>query len=129
MSTREHWQMDVDWPKSERSTDQQQHESGSIDPPEADWINDRRPHEGRNDHQNGSVGEADELLGGLQRSLAAAASGRRPHPPLRSDYEWSNNRPGKNGVAAVNDEIREREEVLERLRRDLDRMLQSPKVA
>jgi hypothetical protein len=36
---------------------------------------------------------------------------------------------GGDGGSQAGVEIREREEVLERLRRDLDRLLQSPKVA
>jgi hypothetical protein len=42
---------------------------------------------------------------------------------------WSNDGRGKDGPFETSDEIREREEMLERLRRDLDRLLQSPKVA
>ena len=111
-----------------RWSDQQQHESGSIDPPEPDWNDDRHRHEGLNDQErHGSAGETDELLDDLQRSLFAAASDYRPRPPLQADDEWSNSEHGKDG--AIGDEIREREEALERLRRDLDRLLQSPKVA
>ena len=116
-----------DQPPHRRSDDQQQHESGSIDSPEPDWVDDRHRLEGRNNQQqHGSAGETDELLDDLQRTLFAAASGYRPRPPLQADDEWSNER-GKDG--AIGDEIREREEALERLRRDLDRLLQSPKVA
>jgi hypothetical protein len=125
---------DSDWSDDQAphrwSDDQRQHEPGSIGPPETDWIDNRRQHEGRNDQQeHGSAGEADELLDDLQRSLLAAASDYRPRPPLQADDEWSNNGPGKDGASPISDEIKEREEALERLRRDLDRLLQSPKVA
>jgi len=117
-----------DQPPHRWSDDQQQHESGSIDPPEPDRIDDRYRLEGRNNQQqHGSAGETDELLDDLQRSLFAAARDYRPRPPLQADDEWSNSERGKDG--AIGDEIREREEALERLRRDLDRLLQSPKVA
>ena len=140
ISMREHRWIDVDprefeWiderPEHRWSDDQQQHESVSVDPHEPDWIDDRHQHEGRNDEQqHGSVGEADELLDDFQSSLIATASDYRPHPSsLQADDEWSNNGRGKDGASQTSDEIREREEVLERLRRDLDRLLRSPKVA
>jgi hypothetical protein len=114
-----------------RWSDQQQHESGSIDSPEPDWNDDRHRHVGRNDQErHASAGEADELLDDLQRSLLAAASDHRPRPSSpQVDDELSNNGHGEDGSSQASDEIREREEVLERLRRDLDRLLQSPKVA
>jgi hypothetical protein len=119
--------IDVDHRKS-KWTDDQQHESRSIDPPEPDSIEDRQQDEGRNDQrQHGSVSEVDELLHDLQSSLMAAASEHCPRPsPLQADDGWSR---GKDGPSQISHEIRESEEVLERLRRDLDRLLQSPKVA
>jgi hypothetical protein len=130
ISMRERRRIDVDHRESEWSDDQQQHESGSIDPPEPDWIDNRRQHQGRNDQQqHGSTGEANELLDDLQRSLFAAATDYRPRPPVQGDDEGSNNGPGKEGTSPTSDEIKEREEGLERLRRDLDQLLQSPKVA
>ena len=138
-SVREHRRIDADpgeseWSNNRRehrwSDDQQHHESVSVDPHEPEWIDNRRQHEGRNDQQqHGSVAEADELLDDLQRSLLAAASDYRPRPPLQADDEWSNNGRGKDGASPISDEIRQREEALERLRGDLDRLLQSPKVA
>ena len=59
----------------------------------------------------------------------AAASDDRPRPLLDAADEWTNSGRGKDGTSQIGDEIREREEALERLRRDLDRLLQSPKVA
>jgi hypothetical protein len=119
--------IDVDHRES-KWTDDQQHESRSIDPPEPDSIEDRQQDEGRNDQRrHGSVSEVDELLHDLQSSLMAAASEHCPRPsPLQADDGWSR---GKDGPPQISHEIRETEEVLERLRRDLDRLLQSPKVA
>jgi hypothetical protein len=131
ISMRERRRIDVDPRESEWSVDQQQRESGSIDPSEPDWIDNRRQHEGRNDQQqHGSAGEADELLNDLQSSLLAAASEYRPRPSaLQADDRWSDDGHGKDGPSQTSDEVGEHEEALERLRRDLDRLLQSPKVA
>jgi len=133
ISVRQHRDRHDEWSDDRpphRWSDQQHHESGSIDSPEPDWNNDRHRHVGRNDQErHASAGEADELLDDLQRSLSAAVD-HRPRPPsLQVDDELSNNGHGEDGSSQASDEIREREEVLERLRRDLDRLLQSPKVA
>jgi hypothetical protein len=138
ITMREHRRIDVDpreseWIDDRRqhrwSDDQQQHESVSVQSHEPDWIGDRPQHEGRNDQQQ-HVGESDELLDDLQSSLIAAANDHRPRSSsLQADDEWPNNGRGKDATSKVSDEIREREEVLERLRRDLDRLLQSSKVA
>jgi hypothetical protein len=111
--------------------DQQQHESVSVDAHEPDWIDDRLQQEGRNEQQqHGSFGAADDFLDDLQSSLMAAASEYRPSPsPLQAGNEWTNNGRSKEGTCQTSDEIKEREQVLERLRQDLDRLLQSPKVA
>ena len=130
ISMRKHRRIDVNPRQSESRDAQPQHESVSIDP-ELDSIDDRHQDEVRNGRrQHGSVSEADELLHDLQSSLIAAASEYRAPPlPLLADDGWSNDGRGKDGPSQISDEIREREEGLERLRRDLDRLLQSPKVA
>ena len=117
--------------ESEWSDDQQQHESGSIDP-KLGPIHDRHQNKGRdNQRQHDTVSQPDEFLHDLQSSLIAAASEYRPRPsPLPAGDGWSNDGLGKDdGPSEISDEIREHEDVLERLRRDLDRLLQSPKVA
>ena len=48
---------------------------------------------------------------------------------MQADDGWSNDGRPKAGSSQIGNEIKEREEVLERLRHDLDRLLQSPKVA
>jgi len=139
ISMREHRRIDADprgseWNDDRRrrrwSDDQQQHESVSVDAHQPDWMDDRHQYERRNDQQqHGSVSETDELLDDLQSSLMAAASDYRPRPPVEAADEWSNSGRGRDGTSQISDETREREETLERLRQDLDRLLQSPKVA
>jgi hypothetical protein len=92
----------------------------------SDRIDDQR--QGRNDQQQ-HVEARDELIDDLQSSLLQVASDYRPRHPLQADDGSSNDGRGKASVSPISDEIREREEVLERLRRDLDRLLRSPKVA
>ena len=130
ISMRKHRRIDVYPGQSESSDAQPQHESVSIDP-EPDSIDDRHQDQARNDQrQHGSVSQPDELLHDLQSSLIAAASEYRvPPSPIQADNGWSNDGGGKVGPSQIGNEIKEREEVLERLRHDLDRLLQSPKVA
>ena len=130
ISMRKHRRIDVHPGQSESSDAQPQHESVSIDP-EPDSIDDRHQDQARNDQrQHGSVSQPDELLHDLQSSLIAAASEYRvPPSPIQADDGWSNDGRGKVGPSQIGNEIKEREEVLERLRHDLDRLLQSPKVA
>jgi hypothetical protein len=128
ISIHEHRRIGVD-PRESEWSDDQQHESGSIDPPEPDSIDDRHQDEGRNDQRQHGFSEADELIHDLQSSLMAAANEYRPRSsPLQAEDGSSNDGRGKDGPSQIH-EIRESEEVLERLRRDLDRLLQSPKVA
>jgi hypothetical protein len=102
--------------------DEQRHESPGIDPRESDRIDDHHQRGWRDDqHQHGSVAVPDELIDDLQSSLAAAESDYSPRPPIQDDS--SNDRGGR--VAASSDEIREREEAVEQLRRSLDRLLRS----
>ena len=130
ISMRKHRRIDVYPDQSESSDSQPQHESVSIDP-EPHSIDDRHQDQARNDQrQHGSVNQPDELLHDLQSSLIAAASEYRvPPSPIQADDGWSNDGRGKVGPSQIGNEIKEREEVLERLRHDLDRLLQSPKVA
>jgi hypothetical protein len=127
ISKREHRRIDVD-PGESQCSDDQQHEG--IDPPSltGSTIDITKGRNGQQPHR--SECEADELLNDLQSSLLAAASEYRPHPSaLQADDGWSDDGHGKDGPSQNSDEIKEREEGLERLRRDLDRLLQSPKVA
>jgi hypothetical protein len=140
ISMPEHRRIEVDPHESDWIDDRRQHgcnddqrcrQAVSIDPRERGWIDDRPHHEGRNNQQqHKSVDEANELLDDLQSSLIAAVS-ECPRPsPLQADDGWSkHDGRGKGGASPISDEIAEHQEVLDRLRRDLDRLLQSPKVA
>jgi len=78
------------------------------DPCESDWIG--------------------KLVDDLQSPLMAA-SDYRSGSPLQDDDSWPNDERRNDDAPPRSDEIREREEMLERLRQSLDRLLQSPKVA
>ena len=123
ISMGEHRRIDVDTGESQCSDDQQ-HEG--IDPPSLtrSTIDITKGRNGQQPHR--SECEADELLNDLQSSLLAAASVR---PQLTAADELSNRGPGKDDTFQTSGETKEHEEALERLRRDLDRLLQSPKVA
>jgi hypothetical protein len=106
----------------------QQRESTKIDSHESAAIDAERQATGRNAQQShASTDAGDELINDLQNSLTAAGSHHRLGASVQADDEWANKVDGKNGASS--DEITEREEALERLRRDLDRLLESPKVA
>jgi hypothetical protein len=58
-----------------------------------------------------------------------AASDYRSGPPLQNADSWPNDERRNADAPPSSDAIREREEMLERLRKNLDRLLRSPKVA
>jgi hypothetical protein len=80
-----------------------QHRRTNIDPRDSDWIG--------------------KLVDDMQSSLVP---NHRSGPRLQEDDSWPNDE-GRNDCQS--DEIRQREEALKQLKRDLDRLLQSPKVA
>jgi hypothetical protein len=80
----------------------------NIDPHESDWIG--------------------KLVDDLQSSLVLP-SDYRSRPPLQDDNTWPDDERRNDGASQSSDEIRQREEALKQLKRDLDRLLQSPKVA
>jgi hypothetical protein len=65
-----------------------------------------------------------KLVDDLQSSLTAT-SDYRSEPPLQVDDSWSNDERRNDDSSQSSNEIRERAEVFERLKRDLDRLLQS----
>jgi hypothetical protein len=112
------------------SGDQHLHDVVSIDPgesnpikkqPQPNWLEDRQHY--------GSVGEEEELIDDLHSSQLAATSDYSPDGPLPVNDAVAHSGPRKDAAAQMSQQIREREEVLETLRRDLDRLLASPKVA
>jgi hypothetical protein len=101
-----------------------------IDQSESHWMDDRNEHESRDRQQrSGSVHQWNELSNDLQRPLMPTAGDYRPRYTLRKDYESQENPLCKDRNTNVTDEISKREDMFEQLRRDLDRLLRSPKVA
>jgi hypothetical protein len=107
-----------------RSGAQQPHETASLNPVESNLIKTVQPHWHEDQQQYGSVKEADELIDRLHTSQM----------PRDSDYSRDELADGgcevhrKHGGAQKSQQIREREEVLETLRRDLGRLLGSANI-
>jgi hypothetical protein len=100
-----------------------------IEHPESSWIDDRQQRGWRkNLKHHRVVAEQDELFDGLNRSRISSASDYRPHRPLQTNDQWSENAVGRGRASAANDESGERRDKLEHLRQDLDRLLRSSKV-
>jgi hypothetical protein len=101
-----------------------------VDRPESDRVDRRNQREFRHHQQHsGSVHQWDKFRDDLQPSLIPAASDYRPHRPCRNDYESQENPQRSDRDAHFADPVSKREDMLEQLRRDLDRLLRSPKVA
>ena len=94
-------------------------------------MDDRNEHELRDRQQpSGSVHQRDKkLIDDLQRSLIPTVSNYKPRRPFRNDNESQENPRRRDGDSDVADEISKPEDMFEQLRRDLDRLLRSPKVA
>jgi hypothetical protein len=95
-----------DWDAASGITDKisrRQRRRIGIDPRESDWVG--------------------KLVDDLQSSLMAP-NDYRSGPPLQADDSWPDDERCNDEASQSSDEIRKREEVLERLRRDLDRLLQ-----
>jgi hypothetical protein len=121
----------------------------------SDWIDDRNQDESRGDkwQHRRSLNERDELIDDLRplrrdsrqqprppdkpyeliddlhRSLMSGASDDRARQSFQADGELPNNARRTSGSVLIADKVRERESMLEQLRRDLDRLLQVPKGA
>jgi hypothetical protein len=80
----------------------------NIDARESDWVG--------------------KLVDNLESALVLP-SDYRSGPLLQDDDSWPDDKRRNDGAPQSSDEIREREEVLKQLKQDLDRLLQSPKVA
>jgi len=103
-----------------------------VDRPESDRVDHRNQREFRHHQQHshsGSVHQWDKFRDDLQPSLIPAASDYKPHRPCRNDYESRENPQRSDRDADFADAVSKREDMLEQLRRDLDRLLRSPKVA
>ncbi len=98
--------------------------------PESDWIDDQNEYELRDRQQrSGSPHQWDDLSVDLQRSPMPIASDYRPRRVFRNDYGLPENPQPRDRDSDVADAINKPEDMLEQLRRDLDRLLRSPKVA
>jgi hypothetical protein len=84
------------------------HRRINIDPRESDWVG--------------------KLVDNLESALVLP-SDYRSGPLLQDDDSWPDDKRRNDGAPQSSDEIREREEALKQLKQDLDRLLQSPKVA
>jgi hypothetical protein len=84
------------------------HRRINIDPRDSDWIG--------------------KLVDDLQSSLVLP-SDYHSGSPLQDDDSWPDADRRNDGVSQNSEEVREREETLKQLKQDLDRLLQSPKVA
>jgi hypothetical protein len=109
------------------SSDQQPHDAVSVDPGE--FNKQAQPNWHEDQQQYDSVEEGDDLIDDLHSLQMAATSDYCPDGPLPANDGWSHSGHRKDTAGQVSEQIREREEVLETLRRDLDRLLRSPKVA
>jgi len=101
-----------------------------MERPESDWMDDRNERELGDDEQPSElIHERAKLVDELQGSVVTIASDDKPRRLFRNDDELQANlqRTGRDPIVA--DEIRKREDMLEQLKRDLDRLLRSPKVA
>ena len=133
-----HW---LDYRNEHELRDEQQHAGpvhqreelidDYIDRPEPRCMDDRNEHEFRDRRQpSGSVWQWNKKpVHDLQGSLIAAASDYRPRRPFRNDYESQENPQPRDRDSDVANEINKPEDMLEQLRRDLDQLLRSPKVA
>jgi hypothetical protein len=134
---RSHW---VDDPKEHELGDKQleavhqpqELDDDFIDRPDSHRMDDRNDHELRDGEQRsglGAVHRGANLIDDLQRTVLLATSDDRPGRLFRNDHELPENLQRRDREPDVADEISKREDTLEQLKRDLDRLLRSPKVA
>ncbi len=107
------------------------HSERADDYPTAHWMEDRaqhRPKEDRDQHespqgrqQHGSVGESEEFIEDLLRSLVRPSSDHSVRQAIRANDEWQNDANGARGSHQLTDELRE--DTLMRLRGELDQLL------
>jgi hypothetical protein len=101
-----------------------------IDRPESDWMDDRNERELRDgEHRSGLVHQGAKLIDDLQGSVILTASDDTPQRLFHNDYELQKKPQRRDREPNVADEIGKREDMLEQLKRDLDRLLRTPKVA
>jgi hypothetical protein len=98
--------------------------------PESDWLATLKEHEFRDPQQRSELHHQDaELIAALQRSDLLTVDDDTPGRLFRNDYELQETPQCRDRESTVADEIGKREDRLEQLKHDLDRLLRSPRVA
>jgi hypothetical protein len=96
--------------------------------PESDWVDHRNEHESADAEQwPGLVHQRAKLIADSQPARVTTATDDTPDRVFRNDAELQEQRRDREPNLA--DEISKREDTLEQLKRDLDRLLRLPKVA
>lgn len=131
-----HW---LDDPNEHELRDEQQHESAHqweklidefIQRPESDWIKRRNQHELRDDEKpSGFVHPGAPIIDDLQGSVTLTPDDDTADRLFRNDDGLQEKPQRRDREPNIADEIGKREGRLEQLKRDLDRLLRSPKVA
>lgn len=131
-----HW---LDDPNGHELRDEQQHESARqwgelidefIQRPQSDWIKRRNQHELRDDEKpSGFVHPGTPIIDDLQGAITLTPDDDTADRLFRNDYELQEKPQRRDREPNIADEIAKREDRLEQLKRDLDRLLRSPKVA
>ncbi len=130
-----HW---LDDPVEHELRDEQQHDSAPqweelidefIQRPESDWIKRRNQHELREDEKpSGFAHPGAPIIDDLQGSVTLTPDDDTADRLFRNDYELQEKPQRRDREPNIADEIGKREDRLEQLKRDLDRLLRSPKV-
>jgi len=101
-----------------------------IDRPASDLMDDRNEHELRDDEKpSGFVHPGTLIIDNLQGSVTLTPDDDTADRLFRNDYELQDKPQRRDREPNIADEIGKREDRLEQLKRDLDRLLRSPKVA
>jgi hypothetical protein len=131
-----HW---LDEPNEHELRDEQQHESAYqweelidefVQRPQSDWIKRRNQHELRDDEKpSGFAHPGAPIIDDLGGSVTLTPDDDPADRLFRNDYELQEKPQRRDREPNIADEIGKREDRLEQLKRDLDRLLRSPKVA
>jgi hypothetical protein len=103
-----------------------------IAQPDAGRMDDRNEHElrdGDGEQRSGLVRQGAKLIDDLQGSVTLTPDDDTADRLFRNDYELQEKPQRRDREPSIADKIGKREDRLEQLKRDLDRLLRSPKVA
>jgi hypothetical protein len=98
-----------------------------VDHPEPHWTDERNEQKRDGGQLSGLVRRRDRSLDQFQGSVITT-SDNTSRRPIRNEWQQGQHHKDRD-VSDIADEIGTREDTLEQLRRDLDRLLRSPKVA